>query len=130
MNSDNTKKTSRLKLFSLLSIIAILILIIIYFIEKLCYSILGLLLYFNWLTVLALILVNFFLVRLVVHAFIFPGSNFILKKLMRYESGRFPALYIIRLLETFKKNIELFKTTCNSSLTPTILRSSRTSNLY
>jgi hypothetical protein len=128
MNSDNTKKTSRFKFFCLLAIIAVLLLIIIYFLEKLCYSILSIVLYFNWLSFLGIIALNLFLVRLIVQAFIFPGGNFIMKKLMRYESGRYPAMYLIRLLEVFKKNIELFKTSCNSTLTPGILRSARSSN--
>ncbi len=129
-SSDESKKFNKCKFFAIVGIIGLISLVIIYYLEKLSYSILNSLLYFDILTLIVFFSLHILLVRAIVHMFLFPGANFFIKKLMRYESGRFSALNFLRQLTVLKKNLELLKTTNSGNLSSSIIKSARTSKNY
>jgi hypothetical protein len=64
-----------------------------------------------------------------VTVFLFPGSNFLIKKVMRFENGKLQGTHFSRVLNNFKSNLEQLKTTCELKLTPNYLVSMRQSKI-
>jgi hypothetical protein len=96
--------------------LALLLLILLYYIEILSFKILHLIFYFDFLSLFIFLIIHVVLIRYTVLIFLFPGSNFLLKRLLRYENGKFQANQIIKIITLFKSNMEMLTSTSQFSL--------------
>jgi hypothetical protein len=120
-------QNSKFQFYLLIGVGVLTSLVIIYYLEKLAYKLINLLVYFDTLTVVIIFLLHALLVRFIATIFIFPGANFLIKKLIRYENGKIPANQYLKIFTLFKNYLQLLNSNSQLALTSVILRSMRTS---
>jgi hypothetical protein len=103
-----TKLTLKFKLILLL--ISLSVLIFLYYLEVFFYRIIHTILYFDFLSLFIFLILHVVLVRYIVVMFLFPGSNFFIKKLMKHENGKFQANQFLKIISLFKTNMEMLNT--------------------
>jgi hypothetical protein len=114
-----------LKIKIILFTILGLILILLYYIEKFIYFLVNLVFYYNILTIIVVISLHLLLIRTIVYWIIFPGSNFFVRRLMRFENGKIQANNFVRILSYFKSSVESLKSTSQKYLDSSSMRSIR-----
>lgn len=129
MNSSQCShsQSSNWKLKVILASLGVLLLVMGFYLEKLCFKIVNFVCYFDFLSIFVIILLHLLLARRVVLIFLFPGSNFFVKRIIRYEHGKIQALQFSRVLNTFKTNLEMLLTTSNGNLNQSAIYNIRTS---
>lgn len=127
MNSGPERQLSKLSLkFKLIVlIITVFILIFLYFLEVFCYRIIHTILYFDFLSLFIFLILHVVLLRYIVVMFLFPGSNFFLKKLMKHENGKFQANQFLKIITLFKTNMNILNTNSTRTFNMKIISTSK-----
>lgn len=97
MELDSTRK-SLLKIIMLI-LTGITLLIVV---ECIVYSVIKGFLYFGFIAMFLLIFLHVLMIRKITSYFLFPGSSFVFRALIRFENGKVQANQFLRILLNFR----------------------------